>query len=70
MENILEALHLNLQSKGFTLNEIQGIIDDVLKFLDNGKHRTRSALNRELEDLGWGIEIIDPAVYKLTNTII
>jgi hypothetical protein len=69
MKNIREDLHLRLQSKGFTPNEIHGIIDEVLKFLGNGKHRTRSALNRELEDLGWGIEIIDPATYKLTNTI-
>ena len=70
MKNILEDLHLMLQTKGFTSNEIRGIIDDVLKFLDHGKNRTRAALNRELEDLGWGIEVLDPATYKLTKPII
>lgn len=70
MQKRLEELHLRLRAKGFKPVEIQGITRDVLNVLSNGRHGTRDAVNRELEDLGWGIEIIDRATYNLANSLL
>lgn len=68
MENSFKDLHLRFQSKGFSSIEIKAIIKDVLKALGNGGHRSRSAVNREMEDLGWGIGIIDSVTYNLAKS--
>jgi hypothetical protein len=69
MQNSLEELHLRLKAKGFTPVEIQGLTKDVLIVLSNGRHGTRDAVNREMEDLGWGIEILDKVTYNLANSL-
>jgi hypothetical protein len=69
MPNRLEELHLRLRAKGFMPVEIQGLTKDVSNILSNGRHCTRDAVNREMEDLGWGIEILDTVTYNLANSI-
>ena len=69
MQNRLEELHLRFRAKGFMPVEIQGLTKDVLKILGNVRPCSREAVNREMEDLGWGIEIIDIATYKLANSL-
>jgi hypothetical protein len=50
--------------------EIQGLVEDVIKILSDGKHYTRNAVNREMEELGWGIQIMDKITYNLANSLI
>jgi hypothetical protein len=68
MGNRLNDLFLRLQTKGFIPIEIQGLIKDVFNILDKGKYCTITAINLELEDLGWGIEIIDSVTFELINS--
>jgi hypothetical protein len=70
MQNRIEELHLRFREKGFTPVEIQGLTKDVLIILSNGRHGTRDAVNWEMEELGWGIEILDRVTYNLANSLI
>ena len=70
MENRLNDLSLRFQTKGFIPIEISGLIKDVFNILDKGRYCTRAAVNQELEDLGWGIEIMDNVSYELMNSLV
>ena len=69
MENILDDLFLRFQTKGFIPIEIPGLIKDVFNIFDNPVYSTIADINQELEDLGWGIEIMDNVTYKLINSL-
>jgi len=69
MENRLDNLFLSFQTKGFTPIEIPGLIQDVFNMLGNGRYCHITNVNQELEDLGWGIEIIDNITYELINSL-
>jgi len=68
MENRLDDLFLKFQTKGFMLIEIQGLIQDVFNIIGKGKYCTITDANQELEDLGWGLEIMDNVTYDLINS--
>ena len=68
MENLLTALSQQFQTKGFVPVEIQGLLKDVSSLFDGSGACTLPELNRELEDLGWGIEIMDTVTYELLAT--
>ena len=70
MENRLDDLFLRFQTKGFMSVEIPGLIKDVFNILGNGEYCTITAVNQEMEDLGWGIEIVDNITYELTNALV
>jgi hypothetical protein len=70
MENRLNDLSLRFQSKGFIPIEIPGLIEDVCNILDKGRYCSITEVNQELEDLGWGIEIIDNVTYELINSLV
>jgi hypothetical protein len=70
MENRLDDLFLRFQTKGFMSVEIPGLIKDVFNILGNGEYCTITAVNREMEDLGWGIEIVDNITYELANALV
>jgi hypothetical protein len=70
MQNRLEKLYLRFRAKGFMPVEVHSLTKDVLIILGNGRHFTRDAINREMEDLGWGIEILDKDTYNLANSLI
>jgi hypothetical protein len=70
MENGLDDLFLRFQTKGFMPIEIPGLIKDVFNILDNDEYYTLTAVNQEMEDLGWGIEIVDNITYELVNSMI
>ena len=70
MGNRLDDLFLRFQTKGFMPIEIQGLIKDVFNILDNGGYCTITAVNQEMEDLGWGIEIMDNVTYELVNSLV
>ncbi len=65
MESRLNNLSLRFQTKGFLPIEIPGLMRDVFTILDKGRYCTIAEVNRELEDLGWGLEIIDNVTYEL-----
>jgi hypothetical protein len=69
MENGLDDLFLRFQIKGFLPIEISGLIKDVSCTLNNHKYFTLTDINRELEELGWGIDIIDNVTYELISSI-
>jgi hypothetical protein len=69
MESRLADLFLSFQTKGFMPIEIPGLIQDVFNMLGKGKYYTISYVNQELEDLGWGIEVMDNVTYELINSL-
>jgi hypothetical protein len=69
MKNRLGDLFLSFQTKGFMSIEIPGLIQDVFNMLGKGRYCTITNVNQELEDLGWGIEIMDNVTYELINSL-
>ena len=69
MENRLNDLSLRFQIKGFIPIEISGLIKDIINILDKDRYCTRTEVNQELEDLGWGIGIMDNVSYELMNSL-
>jgi hypothetical protein len=69
VENRLEDLFLRFQTKGFMSIEIPGLIQDVFNIIGKGRYCTITDANRELEDLGWGIEIMDNVTYESVNSL-
>ena len=60
-----DDLRERFKAKGFRSSEIQGLLIDILGILDEGGHSTMAYFNRELEDLGWGVDIVDDDTYRL-----
>jgi len=69
MENRLDDLFLSFQTKGFMPIEIPGLIQDVFNILGKGRYCPITNVNQELEDLGWGIGIMDNVTYQLINSL-
>ena len=69
METRLDDLFLRFQTKGFMLIEIPGLIQYVFNIIGKGKYCTITDANQELEDLGWGLEIMDNVTYDLINSL-
>jgi hypothetical protein len=70
MKNILDDLFLRFQAKGFIPIEIPRLIQDTTNILNNHIHFTLTDMNRELEDLGWGIEVMDNVTYELISSLV
>ncbi|MGB2688002.1 MAG: hypothetical protein WBC36_03375 [Desulfobacterales bacterium] len=70
MEDRLNDLSLRFQTKGFIPIEISGLGKDIFYILDKGRYCTRTEVNQELEDLGWGIGIMDNDSYGLMNSLV
>ena len=69
MENRLGDLFLSFETKGFMPIEIPGLIQDVFNIIGKGRYCTITDTNQELEDLGWGLEIMDNVTYELINSL-
>ena len=69
MGNRLDDLFLSFQTKGFMPIEIPGLIQDVFNMLGKGRYCTMTNVNKELEDLGWGLEIMDYVTYELIDSL-
>ena len=69
MDNRLNDLFLRFQTKGFMSIEIPGLIQDVFNIIGKGRYFTINDANQKLEDLGWGIEIMDYVTYELINSL-
>ena len=69
MANRLDNLFLSFKAKGFIPIEIPGLIQDVFNIIGKGRYSNITDANQELEDLGWGIEIMDNVTYELLNSL-
>ena len=69
MENRLSDIFMSFQTKGFMPIEIPGLIQDVYNIIGKGRYSNITDVNQELEDLGWGLEIMDNFTYDLINSL-
>ena len=69
MENRLSDIFLSFQTKGFMPIESPGLIQDVYNIMGKGRYSNITNVNQELEDLGWGLEIMDNFTYDLINSL-
>jgi hypothetical protein len=69
MENRLSDIFMSFQTKGFMPIEIPGLIQDVYNIIGKGRYSNITDVNQELEDLGWGLEIMDNVTYDLINSL-
>ena len=65
MEGKLDDLFLMFEAKGFLPIEIPGLVKDVLTIANKDEDTTINAVDQELEDLGWGIGVLDAQTYHL-----
>ncbi len=70
MENRLNDLFLRFQTKGFMPIEIPELVKDVLDIMKNREPCTMTTIDRELDELGWGINIMDRATYDLITSLV
>jgi hypothetical protein len=53
-----------LLKKGFTPLEIPELLNDLIGLVRQDGICTTNYINQELENLGWGIQIIDEALFR------
>jgi hypothetical protein len=70
MEIRLNDLFLRFQIKGFMPIEIPELVKDVLDIMDSREPCTMTTIDQELEELGWGINIMDNATYELITSLV
>ncbi len=70
METRLNDLCLRLSHKGFLPIELPDLLKDFFYLIENGRHSTISSINQELEDLGWGIGVMDNITYGQVNSLV
>ena len=69
MENRLYDLFLRFETMGFMPIEIPGLFPDIFNIIGKGRYSNITDANQELEDLGWGIEILDNVTYGLLSSL-
>ncbi|MBW2573751.1 MAG: hypothetical protein JRE61_15900 [Deltaproteobacteria bacterium] len=70
MGDRLNDLFLRFQIKGFMPIEIPELVKDVLDIMDNRELSTITAIDQELEELGWGLYIMDNTTYELITSLV
>ena len=66
----LSDLSMMFQTKGFMPIEIPELVKDVLDIIYHQEFRTITAIDRELEELGWGLNIMDNPTYELITSLV
>ena len=66
----LSDLSMMFQTKGFMPIEIPELVKDVLDIIYHQEFRTITAIDRELEELGWGLNIMDNTTYELITSLV
>ena len=66
----LSDLSMMFQTKGFMPIEIPELVKDVLDIIYHQEFRTITAIDRELEELGWGLNIMDNKTYELITSLV
>jgi hypothetical protein len=70
MDLELNDLLERFKTKGFMVIELPGLVKDVLNIVSTGGYSTITSIDQELEDLGWGIGIMDNVTYELVTSLI
>ena len=70
MGDRLNDLFLRLEIKGFMPIEIPGLVKDVFQIMDDRRNCTIAAIDQELEELGWGINVMDNVTYGLVMSLV
>jgi hypothetical protein len=70
MGDRLNNLYLRFQKKGFMPVEIPDLVKDILDIMCCQRHCTINIMDRELEELGWGINIMDNETYELSSSLL
>lgn len=65
----LNDLFVRFQRKGFMPIEIPELVKDVFDIMDNREILQIAAIDQELEELGWGINIMDHTTYELITSL-
>jgi hypothetical protein len=66
LNNLLERF----KTKGFMAIELPGLVKDVLNIVGTSGYSTITSIDQELEDLGWGIGIMDKITHKLITSLL
>jgi len=69
MKEAIETLSNYLEEKRFLPIECEGMIKDIVDFINDEKYLSIITLNLELETLGWGIGVLDDNLYALTISL-
>ena len=70
MEIRSDDLFQRFKTKGFMPIEIPGLVKDAINIIGSSGYSTITAINQELEDLGWGIGIIDNVTHELIISLL
>ena len=57
-------LLLSLKNKGFSNTEVAGFLSDFRDLIPRKDILLLDSVNLELESLGWGVHILDMALYR------
>ncbi len=69
MEIRLNDLFHRVKTKGFMPVEIPGLVKDALNIVGTSGYSAITTINQELEDLGWGIGIMDNVTHELITSL-
>jgi hypothetical protein len=70
MEIRLNGLFHRFETKGFMPIEIPGLVKDAFNVIGDSEYSAITTINRELEDLGWGIDIMDSVTHEVITSLI
>jgi len=70
MKGGLDNLFARFKIKGFLPIEIPDLVKDAFNLMGSGKSPTINDVDHELEDLGWGIGIMDNATFELITYLL
>ena len=70
MEIRLNDLFQGFKTKGFMPIEIPGLVKDAFNIISNSEYSAITTIDQELEDLGWGIGVMDNVTHKLITSLL
>ena len=70
MKATLRFLIERLMDRGITPSHISGLVRNVVNVIGNGGFFTTELVNRQLELLGWGQEILDETSFQLIVSVL
>lgn len=70
MGDKLNDLFLRFQIKGFMPIEIPELVKDIFEIMDKRRNCTITNIDQELEELGWGINVMDHVTYGLVISLV
>ena len=69
MKDSKDDLFMKFEAKGFLPIEIPGLVKDTIEIANKREGTSISAVEQELEELGWGIGILDIYTYHLITLL-